>query len=61
MPLFHDLVSLVVREDGLGEVWTGTLEYLLLASLLVVLTSCVFSCRLSSPTVARTTSKNILF
>ena len=36
MPLFHDLVSLVVREDGLGEVWTAdrALEYLLLAGLL---------------------------
>ena len=36
MLLFHDLVSLVVREDGLGEVWTAdrALEYLLLAGLL---------------------------
>ena len=36
MPLFHDLVSLVVREDRLGEVWTAdrALEYLLLAGLL---------------------------
>ena len=48
MPVFHDLVSLGVREDRLGEVWTGTPEYLLLAGLLVVLTSCVFSCRLPS-------------
>ena len=60
-PVFHDLVFLGVREDGLGEVWTGALEYLLLARLLVFLTPCMFSCRLSSPTVARTTSKNILF
>ena len=36
MPLFHDLVSLVVREDGLGDVWTAdhTLEYPLLSGLL---------------------------
>ena len=36
MPLFHDLVSLVVREDGLGDVWTAdrSLEYLLLSGLL---------------------------
>ena len=47
-PVFHDLVSLGVREDGLGEVWTGALEYLLLAGFLVVLTSRVFSCRLLS-------------
>ena len=47
-PVFHDPVSLGVREDGLGEVWTGALEYLLLAGLLVVLTPCVFSCRLPS-------------
>ena len=47
-PVFHDLVSLGVREDGLGEVWTGALEYLMLAGLLVVLISCVFSCRFPS-------------
>ena len=52
MPLFHDLVSLVVREDGLREVLTGALEYLLLAGLLVVLTPCVFSCRFPSDLVS---------
>ena len=50
MHLFHDLVSLVVREDGLGELWTAdrALDYLLLAGLLVVLAPCVFSCRFPS-------------
>ena len=54
MHLFHDLVSLVVREDGLGELWTAdrALDYLLLAGLLVVLTPCVFSFRFPSDLVS---------
>ena len=36
MPLFHDLVSMVVRDDGLSNVWTTdrALEYLLLTGLI---------------------------